>query len=544
MGLGLSPFVVAGARDQMRADEQMEWAREDQQFRREQRARETKRAAAADELFADQIADYRDERAFARGMRDITAQNAGSSRLDFTTALEDFARRNGRVELADKFRTDRENGHLDVMKRVVMAASTGADPTRLASILNEGRPTNERIDPAAITVQRDANGRASALVLRGPQGQPVPIDLNEWGLMTGLRKPQKLDIKDNVMTVQNGDGSQSVLRLVDGRLVWEKNPNHVPDPERGPGRGGAGGGAGSSAGGGSGGGATTQIQFEKAIDEFIKDMPGMVERDPVSGQMRGLTARGLEVRSRAATLLAGARQGALTNGRAGEARPVPFDSPLAAIRIANDPSGQWKDVEVNNGGRTQRMTAWVINDAASGGEVAYFPSRPIARDVDQNEVVLRTLRQSANFPKIIDEVRRLADTPNAEALLDEEFRMPGAGRALLSYVRDLQRPQDEQTMPAPQPGRGMQPPPAQPAAPGRASSGAVGRAIARGVRGFLDNGPTEAMRSGAPAPGAPVPIPEEESAFAFGPDTNPRFRGGPQGTPPEVPRDWRAGIPR
>jgi hypothetical protein len=535
MGLGLSPFVVAGARDQMRADEQMDWQREDQQFRRGQREREVKRAAVADELMADQMTDYRDERAFTSGLRDTTRQNAGASRFDFTTALENFARSNGRVELADKFRADRENGHLDVMKRVVTAASSGADATRIAGILNEGRPAAERIDPAALQLQTDASGRTTGLVMRGPQGRPVPIDLNQWGLMTGLVKPTSIDIKDRAMVIQNGDGSQSLVTIENGALVFKKNPNHVPDAPRAGGRGSGG------DGGAGGGGAGAQAGFEKNIDDFIRDIPGMAERDPVSGSVRGLTPRGLEVRERAAGLMAGARQGALTNGRAGEPRPAPFDSPLAAIRIANDPSGKWKDVEVSINGRPQRATAWVINDAASGGEVAYFPNRPIYRDLGDGEVVMRTLRQSQGFPKLLDEVRRLAGTPNAEQLIDQELQMPGAGRVLLSYVRDAQAPQDQQTMPVGENGMGMQGAPAGPAAtagatPSFGQQGGVTAGLSRAagaVAGVFRGEPpppdqTDPSVRGVVGaigePGAPMDL-------GMGPTINPRFTGGPQGTP-------------
>lgn len=547
MGLGLSPFVVAGARDQMRADEQMEWQREDQQFRRGQREREVKRAAVADELMGDQMADYRDERAFTRGMRDTTVQNAGASRFDFTTALEQFARRNGRVELADKFRSDRENGNIDIMKRVVTAASSGADATRIAAILNEGRPAAERIDPAALQLQTDASGRTTGLVMRGPQGRPVPINLGEWGLMTGLVKPTKIDIKDNAMVVANGDGSQSIVTFENGRLVFKKNPNHVPDPERGPGRG-------SGAGGGGAGGAGTQMALEKAIDDFIESMPGMTVRDPVDPSKKGpRTQQSIDLRDRASMLIAGARQGALTNGRVGDSRPVPFDSPTGIIRVANHPSGQWKDVKVTINGQEKRTTAWVINDAASGGEVAYFPDRPIYRDVDRSETVMERLRASRGFEQGIAIAREHMNDPNAEAVMEQilaPLAGPGAGRVLMSYVRDLQRPQDEQTMPV---GEGSRAPvQSAAAAPAFGQPGGVSGGIARGMGAVA--GAVGGIAQSALTPQADQPVvggivgqaprmtmdPTSESTRpeldmpsmpAGGPDIAPRFRGGPQGAP-------------
>ncbi|MBY0436994.1 MAG: hypothetical protein K2W80_02295 [Burkholderiales bacterium] len=549
MGLGLSPFVVAGARDQMLLDEQTEWQREDQQFRRGQREREVKRAAVADELMGDQMADYRDERAFTRGMRDVSARSATSSRFDMTTALENFARSAGRTELADKFRADRENGNIDIMKRVTMAAAQGADATRIAAILNEGRPTAERIDPAAIQIEPGPDGRARRLVMRGPQGRPVPIDLQEWAVLTGLSRPQNIDIKDNVMTVANGDGSQSVIRLDNGRMVWERNPNHVPDAARGPGRGAGGTGGGSGAGGGS----NAQVPFENALRDAIKDFPQFVERD-ATGAMRGINPAGQRVLQIAASLSMGSRQGQVSNGVGRDAGPASFESPTEALRIASDPSGQWKDVELEQGGRRTRVQAWVIRDPGSGGEVAYFPNNPIRRDVDQNTVVLGRMRQSPGFSQLVDQVRQLANVPGAERFLDEEFKDmgPGAGRALLSYVRDLQRPQDQQTMPIGEGGAGMQ---AAPAAPGAATapsfgqpggvSGGISRA-AGAVAGVFRGNPPQPDDTAPSVRGVVGPIgePGPPLAWGIGPEIAPRFRGGPQGTPPDVPRDWRSGIPQ
>lgn len=542
MGLGLSPFVVAGARDQMRADEQMGWAREDQQFRRGQREREVKRAGVADELFNDQMTDYRDERAFTRGMRDTTTRNAGASRFDFTTALEEFARRNGRVELAEKFRADRESGHIDVMKRVVTAASSGADATRIAGILNEGRPAAERIDPAALQLQTDANGRTTGLVMRGPQGRPVPVDLNHWAMMTGLARPQNVNIRDNVMTIANGDGSQSLVTFDNGRLVIKKNPNHVPDQERGPGRGaGAAGTGGSGGAGGSSGGSGNIVAFESAVRDAIKDFPQFVERDPGSGQMRGVNPAGQAVIQVAASLAMGSRQGRVSNGRATATGPAALESPTAALQVAMNPTGQWKDVETTVNGRSVRATAWVINDPASGGEVAYFPNNPVYRDVPRAEEALRWMQQSSNFGRLVEEVRQMERTPDLAQRLDQELGRPGAGEALLAYItQTMQVEEAPQAMPA-----GAGPAVSASARPPAATSGAVGRAIARTVGGFLDNGPQAFDRSGRPLPGTAVPAPPGgESALAFGPSTNPRFQGGPQGSAPSAPRDWRANAQR
>ncbi|MCA3116427.1 MAG: hypothetical protein ING91_19530 [Rhodocyclaceae bacterium] len=430
MGLGLSPFVVAGARDQMRADEQMEWQREDQQFRRGQREREVKRAAVADELFADRMTDYRDERAFAGGMRDVARQNAGASRFDFTTALEEFARRNGRVEVADSFRASRENGHLEVMKRVVTAASSGADAARIAGILNEGRPASEQIDPAELQLQTDENGRTTGLVMRGPQGRPVPINLNEWGLMTGLIRPTNIDIKDNVMTVANGDGSQSIVTFENGRLVFKKNPNHVPDPERGPGRSGATGGAGSGAPGGG-----NIVAYENALRDAIKDFPQFVDRDAVNGSMRGINPEGQRVLSIAASLGMGSRQGMVQNGAAREAGPASFESPTAALRVASDPTGRWKEVELDQNGRRTRATAWVIKDPASGGEVAYFPNNPIQRDVPQIE----QLQRLPGFQSAVEAVREAMADPVRQAEIAEGVQSNPRIRALVDFINRAQQ---------------------------------------------------------------------------------------------------------